>query len=45
MANQPVTDADVFKISTFKNLTHLNLEKTAITDAGLAYLKNLPYLE
>ncbi|MBL7815579.1 MAG: hypothetical protein JNL70_11225 [Saprospiraceae bacterium] len=45
LTNQPVSDADISKISSFKNITHLNLEKTAITDVALHHLKNLPNLE
>ena len=45
LSNQPVTDNDVKKLSSLKNLTRLNLEKTTITDGALAHLKNLPNLE
>lgn len=45
LSDQPVSDADVKKLTAFKNITRLNLEKTAITDAALSHLKNLPYLE
>ncbi len=45
LSNQPVSDADVKKLSALKNLTRLNLEKTTVTDAALVHLKNLPNLE
>jgi Planctomycete cytochrome C len=45
LSNQPVSDADVKKLSVLKNITRLNLEKTAITDAALTHLKSLPNLE
>ncbi len=45
LSDQPVSDADVKKLSSLKNLTRLNLEKTAITDVALGYLKDLPNLE
>jgi len=40
-----ITDASLKEISKLKNLNKLHLEHTAVTDAGLANLKNLPYLE
>ncbi len=45
LGNQPVSDNDVKKLSSLKNITRLNLEKTTITDAALVHLKNLPNLE
>lgn len=45
LSGQPVSDADLQKLSTFKNLTRLHLDNTNITDAGLAHLKTLPNLE
>lgn len=45
LSNQPVSDADVKKLSSLKNITRLNLEKTSITDAALVHLKDLPNLE
>lgn len=45
MNNQPVTDEDVEKLTSLKNLTQLHLENTTITDAALVHLKNLPNLE
>jgi mono/diheme cytochrome c family protein len=45
LSNQPVSDGDVKKLSSLKNITRLNLEKTSITDAALVYLKDLPNLE
>jgi mono/diheme cytochrome c family protein/uncharacterized membrane protein len=45
LSNQPVSDADVKKLSSLKNLTRLNLEKTNITDAALVHFKDLPNLE
>jgi uncharacterized protein YjbI with pentapeptide repeats len=45
LSNQPVQDADIKKLSSYKNITWLNLEKTAITDAALTHLKDLPNLE
>ncbi|MFY7909930.1 MAG: c-type cytochrome domain-containing protein, partial [Emticicia sp.] len=35
LSNQPVNDDAIKKITNFKNLTKLNLENTAITDASL----------
>lgn len=40
-----VTDAATKEIGKFKNLNKLHLEYTAVTDAGLISLKDLPYLE
>ena len=45
LGNQPVSDNDIKKLSSLKNLTRLNLEKTNITDGALMHLKNLPNLE
>ncbi len=45
LSNQPVSDSDVKKLSSLKNITRLNLEKTSITDAALVHLKDLPNLE
>src|SRR5690606_4063820 len=39
------TDKAMPAIGTFKNLTRLDLGKTAVTDAGLQHLKDMPYLE
>ncbi len=45
LSNQPVSEGDVKKLSSLKNITRLNLEKTTVTDAALVHLKNLPNLE
>ena len=45
LSNQPVSDADIKKLSSLKNITRLNLEKTSISDAALVHLKDLPNLE
>jgi hypothetical protein len=45
LSQQPVSDADIKKLSALRNITRLNLEKTAITDQALKYLKDLPNLE
>lgn len=40
-----VTDAAVAKLVQLKNLSKLHLENTAVGDAGVLALKELPYLE
>lgn len=45
LTDQPVTDADLKRLTVLKNLTRLNLEHTRITDTGLRDLLVLPNLE
>ena len=40
-----ITDAALKEISKLKNLNKIHLEHTAVSDAGISNLKNLPYLE
>lgn len=40
-----ITDVSLKEIAKLKNLNKLYLEHTGITDAGIAQIKNLPYLE
>ncbi len=40
-----ITDAALKEIAKLKNLNKLHLEHTVVTDAGVANLKTLPYLE
>jgi mono/diheme cytochrome c family protein len=45
LGDTKITDAALKEIAKLKNLNKLHLEHTAVTDAGLANLKNLAYLE
>jgi uncharacterized membrane protein/mono/diheme cytochrome c family protein len=40
-----ITDVSLKEIAKLKNLNKLHLDRTLITDAGIANLKTLPYLE
>ena len=39
LADEPLTDAGIQKLAGLKNLTNLNLERTNVTDAGVARLQ------
>lgn len=41
----PLSEDLLAAVGTFQNLTRLHIENTKTTDAGIAHLVNLPYLE
>ncbi len=45
LTGQPVTDDQLAGLSSFENLSKLQLDRTAITDKGLGSLKKFPALE
>lgn len=45
LGSTKISDKSLTEIAKLKHLTRLHLEHTAITDAGMAQLKDLPFLE